>query len=482
MPPKIRYRHTAYRPKAGDPNRPNTVRGAYIYNLVDCLQTCLLRRDLDRARRAWAILVRCPDVHWHDLWLWGLYLLTDGADGSSSRFSQHEPGTEGERYLTSLQVAAKDADKPVILCELVQHLIRVGRYRAALEVLKTYLVSFTYLNSAQLLTYAGLLCFYLAQPEPARGGSTTDDAGGTKKAHRDVGEDESEGSSMRSRSMSVDSVDHSPPNPEMMRQAREWFGKALKVDPQLAVAKEFSRLIDGTNKDASGDEMDQDSFDRGETRERQLSIISVDSEGIPAASTARVGDDQDDDESAKWDDVDDKSDDNGEYKSDEKSDDNEGDPDADLWKYQRHQLGVDAQLASLQPSSIHGPKMSTSQKVRASELASKNKADLLVQLTELRTELATLRVQKVVGGSSSKLTKINTVRKSIARVLTVVNQKQRQNLREFYKKSKYMPLDLRYKKTRAIRRRLTAKEAGAITTKAHKKAIHFPQRKFALKA
>lgn len=74
------------------------------------------------------------------------------------------------------------------------------------------------------------------------------------------------------------------------------------------------------------------------------------------------------------------------------------------------------------------------------------------------------------------LTSSNTVRKSIARVLTVVNQKQRQNLREFYKKSKYMPLDLRYKKTRAIRRRLSKKEASAVTLKAHKKAIHFPQR------
>lgn len=50
----------------------------------------------------------------------------------------------------------------------------------------------------------------------------------------------------------------------------------------------------------------------------------------------------------------------------------------------------------------------------------------------------------------------NTVRKSIARVLTVMNQKQRQNLREFYKNKKYLPLDLRPKKTRAIRRRLTA--------------------------
>ncbi|TXT03876.1 hypothetical protein VHUM_04299 [Vanrija humicola] len=117
------------------------------------------------------------------------------------------------------------------------------------------------------------------------------------------------------------------------------------------------------------------------------------------------------------------------------------------------------------------------------ELTSRrNKQDLLAQLTELRTELSTLRVQKVVGGSSSKLTKINTVRKSIARVLTVINQKQRQNLREFYKKSKYLPLDLRNKKTRAIRRRLTANEKAATTERAHKKAVHFPQRKYALKA
>ena len=49
----------------------------------------------------------------------------------------------------------------------------------------------------------------------------------------------------------------------------------------------------------------------------------------------------------------------------------------------------------------------------------------------------------------------NSVRKSIARVLTVMNQKARQNLREYYKNKKYVPLDLRPKKTRAIRRRLT---------------------------
>lgn len=44
---------------------------------------------------------------------------------------------------------------------------------------------------------------------------------------------------------------------------------------------------------------------------------------------------------------------------------------------------------------------------------------------------------------------------SIAQVLTVISQKQKAALREVYKNKKYLPLDLRPKKTRAIRRRLT---------------------------
>ncbi|KAF9821184.1 hypothetical protein IEO21_00792 [Rhodonia placenta] len=123
-----------------------------------------------------------------------------------------------------------------------------------------------------------------------------------------------------------------------------------------------------------------------------------------------------------------------------------------------------------------------SNKVKAYELQSKSKNDLSKQLTELKNELLTLRVQKIAGGSAAKLTKINTVRKSIARVLTVMNQKQRQNLREFYRNKKYLPLDLRPKKTRAIRRRLTPHEKSLKTLKQRKKDIHFPLRKYAVKA
>ncbi|KAF3909859.1 hypothetical protein ABW21_db0205601 [Orbilia brochopaga] len=119
--------------------------------------------------------------------------------------------------------------------------------------------------------------------------------------------------------------------------------------------------------------------------------------------------------------------------------------------------------------------------VKSAQLWNKSKADLAKQLDELRTELAALRVQKIAGGASSKLTKIHDVRKSIARVMTVLNATQRHQLRLFYQKKKYIPLDLRSKQTRAIRRRLTQHELSQKTDKQKKKEKHFPQRIYAIK-
>ncbi|XP_063950700.1 large ribosomal subunit protein uL29y isoform X2 [Daucus carota subsp. sativus] len=94
-------------------------------------------------------------------------------------------------------------------------------------------------------------------------------------------------------------------------------------------------------------------------------------------------------------------------------------------------------------------------RIKVHELRTKSKADLLAQLQELKAELSLLRVAKVTGGAPNKLSKIKVVRLSIAQVLTVMQQKQKAALREVYKNKKLMPLDLRPKKTRAIRRRLT---------------------------
>jgi len=120
-------------------------------------------------------------------------------------------------------------------------------------------------------------------------------------------------------------------------------------------------------------------------------------------------------------------------------------------------------------------------KVKAHELRGKKKEELLHQLDELKTELQQLHVAKVTGGAPSKLSKIKVVRKSIARVLTVISHNQRDNLKKYYQSKKYQPLDLRVKKTRAIRRALTKHEAGRKTLRQVKKETHFSLRKYAVK-
>uniref|UniRef100_A0A7S0M8E0 Ribosomal protein L35 n=1 Tax=Cryptomonas curvata TaxID=233186 RepID=A0A7S0M8E0_9CRYP len=121
-------------------------------------------------------------------------------------------------------------------------------------------------------------------------------------------------------------------------------------------------------------------------------------------------------------------------------------------------------------------------KVKAYELRPKSKEDLTRQLEELKTELQQLRVAKVTGGAASKLSKIKVVRKSIARVLTVINQNKKEAVRAAYKDKKFLPLDIRTKKTRALRRKLTTAQATKLTKKAQTKAKHFPKRKYAVKA
>ena len=82
----------------------------------------------------------------------------------------------------------------------------------------------------------------------------------------------------------------------------------------------------------------------------------------------------------------------------------------------------------------------------------------------------------------SSCARSKVVRKSIARVLTVINQTQKAQLRVFYKGKDLQPLDLRAKKTRAIRKGLTKKEKALKTVKQAKKDKHFPLRKYAVKA
>jgi large subunit ribosomal protein L35e len=64
------------------------------------------------------------------------------------------------------------------------------------------------------------------------------------------------------------------------------------------------------------------------------------------------------------------------------------------------------------------------------------------------------------------LNRIKVVRKDIARVLTVMNQKTKEDVRAKFanKPNSRLPKDLRVKKTRAIRRRLSEKNLTVLAT------------------
>ncbi|MBP43865.1 MAG: 50S ribosomal protein L29, partial [Deltaproteobacteria bacterium] len=87
-----------------------------------------------------------------------------------------------------------------------------------------------------------------------------------------------------------------------------------------------------------------------------------------------------------------------------------------------------------------------------------SKDALTAKLAELRQELATLKVAKVTAQSASKLGKINVVRKDIAKVLTVINQARKAELQKLYRGKSVKPVDLKPRKTRALRKRLNKHE------------------------
>ncbi len=138
----------------------------------------------------------------------------------------------------------------------------------------------------------------------------------------------------------------------------------------------------------------------------------------------------------------------------------------------------------------------------ATEYRKKNNTELLADLKKLREELQTIRFTKVTGTAVSKLSKIKGLRKQIARILTIIRENKKQEVisklltketKEVVDgketsvsktiknlKMKHLPLDLRPKKTRAIRRKMTKFESKLLTLKLFKRKLSFPMRKFAV--
>ena len=121
-------------------------------------------------------------------------------------------------------------------------------------------------------------------------------------------------------------------------------------------------------------------------------------------------------------------------------------------------------------------------KVKAFELRNKTSKELLNEVNDFKGELQSLRVSKATGAAAAKLAKIRVIRKNIARVLTVYNQKVKKEARQSYAGKKYIAQDLRAKKTRAIRRSLTSVQKKIVSSREAKRSANFPKRRFAVSA
>ncbi|XP_040477673.1 60S ribosomal protein L35-like [Ursus maritimus] len=111
----------------------------------------------------------------------------------------------------------------------------------------------------------------------------------------------------------------------------------------------------------------------------------------------------------------------------------------------------------------------------------KKKEELLMQLEDPKVELSQ-RLVTNVGSVASKLSKIPAVCGSVACVLTVINQTQKENLRKFYKGKTSKPLDLRPTKTHATCRRLNKLKENLKTKQQLRKERPYSLFKYMVKA
>ena len=143
--------------------------------------------------------------------------------------------------------------------------------------------------------------------------------------------------------------------------------------------------------------------------------------------------------------------------------------------------------------------------VSAKQYREKNSADLLNELKKLREELQKIRFTRSSGTAVAKLSKIKDLRKQIARILTIIRENKKaevvkglrvkvtkkekedkegkeEEIKTTIKnlKMKHIPLDLRPKLTRAMRRRMTKFERKLVTLRQLKRKLNFPMRKFAV--
>merc|ERR1712093_193447 len=99
----------------------------------------------------------------------------------------------------------------------------------------------------------------------------------------------------------------------------------------------------------------------------------------------------------------------------------------------------------------------------------------------MKQELFNLRVQKITSGSVQKSRNLKTVKKNIARILTVIQENKLRDAKKNFEDKKFIPKVLRKKKTKKLRNCLKPEQRNKLSVRQQKVRDNFPLRMYALK-
>ncbi|CAH7682042.1 hypothetical protein PPACK8108_LOCUS14737 [Phakopsora pachyrhizi] len=141
-------------------------RKLHIRRLFDMLHICEMRRDVDRAKRIWSILIRCREVNFSQVWDLGLRLLHLPHPHSfkGSYDADIEIVDKYLGYLKACQnLSTQESSK--ILMEYLCVLVSVGRRTEALDEVELYLSVLPHSQHSGLHEFAGMIALSIPQPD-----------------------------------------------------------------------------------------------------------------------------------------------------------------------------------------------------------------------------------------------------------------------------------------------------------------------------
>ncbi|KAG8738548.1 hypothetical protein FRC12_016718 [Ceratobasidium sp. 428] len=216
-------------------------RKQHIRFTYDILHVCLQRGDLARARRAWSLLVKCPEIDLRTIWQVGLALIPCEGENEERRARSTR---EHVGYLKRVRLRIPDMQE-TFLKETVLALIDMGEYQEALDELDLYIVTMPFDQNTVLHIYAGMLWLYTAQPRKEQDEKVED------AAFEDDGE----------------TIDTRGWDATRIASAKRHFRRALALDPDNTFARGFLDRLGADVQETQRDDLTTMDIDDDEDEE-----------------------------------------------------------------------------------------------------------------------------------------------------------------------------------------------------------------------